>query len=150
MIVGTPSVFAIESSISRAYERLSLRALGFFIIHIGGRSYGRRTPDSTMLACSYDEVERRITRRGRHSVPFGAETDGAKIANAFRAVLYSDSPQGNYFGLPFLTFRDMLQSSHIVWAPDGDEAFDDGSYILQFDIDDNVRLIAFKSGQDYL
>ena len=28
--------------------------------------------------------------------------------------------------------------------PDGDEAFDDGSYVLQFDLGDRVRLIAFK------
>ncbi|HEV3416160.1 MAG TPA: hypothetical protein VG056_05085, partial [Pirellulales bacterium] len=37
-------------------------------------------------------------------------------------------------------------SNRIVWAPDGDEAFDDGSYVLQFDVRDDVRLIAFKSG----
>ena len=30
------------------------------------------------------------------------------------------------------------------WAPDGDEAFDDGSYVLQFDVDERVRLLAFK------
>jgi hypothetical protein len=32
-----------------------------------------------------------------------------------------------------------------TWAPDGDEAFDDSSYILQFDIRNQVRLIGFKS-----
>ena len=32
----------------------------------------------------------------------------------------------------------------LVSAPDGDEAFDDGSYVLQFDVGDRVRLIAFK------
>lgn len=36
-----------------------------------------------------------------------------------------------------------------MWAPDGDAAFDDGSYILQFDFEDRVRLIAFKSDQGY-
>jgi hypothetical protein len=29
-------------------------------------------------------------------------------------------------------------------GPDGDEAFDDGSYVLQFDVGDRVRPIAFK------
>jgi hypothetical protein len=33
----------------------------------------------------------------------------------------------------------------LVWAPDGDEAFDDGSYVLQFDVENRVRLIGFKS-----
>lgn len=41
-------------------------------------------------------------------------------------------------------------SNRIMWVPDGDEAFDDGSYILQFDVQDQVRLIAFRSGQDCL
>jgi hypothetical protein len=35
-------------------------------------------------------------------------------------------------------------------APDGDEAFDDGSFVLQFDVGDRVRLIAFKSCHNYL
>jgi immunity protein 42 of polymorphic toxin system len=38
MIVGNPSIFAIESQITKAYESLSMRALGFFVVHIGGRS----------------------------------------------------------------------------------------------------------------
>jgi hypothetical protein len=37
-----------------------------------------------------------------------------------------------------------------MWAPDGDEAFDDGSYVLQFDVEDRVRLIAFRSGEGYV
>ena len=35
-----------------------------------------------------------------------------------------------------------------MWAPDGDEAFDDGSYVLQFDMGETVRLIGFKCGSD--
>ncbi len=31
------------------------------------------------------------------------------------------------------------------FGPDGDTAFDDGSDVLQFDVKDHVRLIAFKS-----
>jgi hypothetical protein len=34
-------------------------------------------------------------------------------------------------------------------APDGDEAFEDGSYVLQFDVKNRVRLIAFKSDHSY-
>jgi hypothetical protein len=40
---------------------------------------------------------------------------------------------------------DIIYSQHLIWAPDGDEAFDDGSFVLQFDIQDCARLIAFKS-----
>jgi hypothetical protein len=41
-------------------------------------------------------------------------------------------------------FTKTLHSNSLVWAPDGDEAFDDSSNVLQFDIADPVRLIAFK------
>ncbi len=149
MIVGDPSVFAIESGMTRAYERLSLLGLGFFAIHIGGRSYGQRAPESTMLACSYGEVEARISSCGNHTVPFAAQPDGGKIADAFRTALYSDTPQESYFSLPVSLFSDMIYAKHIKWAPDGDEAFDDGSYVLHFDVEDRVRLIAFQCGEGY-
>ena len=38
-----------------------------------------------------------------------------------------------------------MYSTHIVWAPDGDEAFDDGSVVLHFDIGEKTRVIAFRS-----
>ena len=44
-------------------------------------------------------------------------------------------------------FHEATYAADLVWAPDGDEAFDDGSHILQFDIGDQVRLVAFK--RDY-
>lgn len=43
-------------------------------------------------------------------------------------------------------FSHWLENGKLVWAPDGDEAFDDGSFVLQFDVDDRVRLIGFRSG----
>jgi hypothetical protein len=40
-------------------------------------------------------------------------------------------------------FITSLYSNGLVWAPDGDEGFDDGGCVLQFDVGDKVRLIAF-------
>jgi hypothetical protein len=145
LIIGNTSVLAIESTITRAYERLSFRALGFFVIYVGGRCYGRRSPDSTMLACSYDEAKRRIAGRGCHIAPFANEPDAGSIADAFRNAIYAEEQEEAYFGIPLSDFGDMIHSKRIVWAADGDEAFDDGSYVLQFDVGDRVRLIAFKS-----
>lgn len=145
MTSGDPSVFAIESSITRAYERLSFRGLGFFVIHVSGRCYGRRAADSTLLACSYDAVERRIALRGSHITSFANEPDPVKIAGAFRNAIYAEEQQETYFGIPLTEFTETIHSNRIVWAPDGDEAFDDGSYVLQFDVGERVRLIAFKS-----
>ena len=150
MIVGNPSIFAIESTIGRAYENPGLRALGFFAIHVCGNCYGVRSPDTTFLACSYDEVQRRIGKRGSHTAPFASEPDAGEIAHAFRSAVYGEEQWKSYFGIPCSEFDKVVEVNRIMWAPDGDEAFDDGSYILQFDVDDHVRLIAFKSGQDCL
>jgi hypothetical protein len=150
LIVGNPAIFAIESSISQAYERLSFRALGFFVIYVGGRCYGRRSPDATMLACSYDDIERRMAKCGSHATPFATEADAGKIADAVRSALYAEKQQKSYFDIPLAEFSDMIWSKRIMWAPDGDEAFDDSSYVLQFDVGDRVRLIAFKSRQGCL
>lgn len=146
VLVGDISVFAIESSITRTYERLAARALGFFVIYVGGRCYGVRSPEATLLACSLDAVQRRILRRGTHCVPFGSEVGAAKIVDAFHATTYDGNRQGeHFFGMSSDKFRDVVITSEIVWAPDGDAAFDDGSHVLQFDHDNRVRLIAFRN-----
>ncbi len=102
-----------------------------------------------MLACSVDEVKKRIAGRGRHVAPFASERDAGKIADTFRKALYGEDEdrEGPYLGIPFAEFNGYFdrESADLMWAPDGDEAFDDGSYVLQFDVPDRVRVIAFKS-----
>ena len=67
------------------------------------------------------------------------------IAEAYiRAVYLGIDANETFFGLSEAQFTQALHSNSIVWAPDGDEAFDDGSYVLQFDIDNQVRVIAFQ------
>jgi Immunity protein 42 len=150
MIVGDPSSFAIESEISRAYLRASLRGLGFFVIHLGSAMYGVRALDATMLACSFDEVEKRLVERGRHIAPFSSEPDAGKLADAICQSIYAaEGHGGERFGLPSQEFRNLLSSNDIVWAPDGDEAFDDGSCVVQFDEGDRVRLVGFRYDDAY-
>ena len=48
-----------------------------------------------------------------------------------------------FFGIRQTEVQRLIYANHLKWAPDGDEAFDDGSNILQFDVGDRVRLIAF-------
>jgi hypothetical protein len=149
MIVGDTSVFAIESGISQAYERPSLRALGFFVIHIAGHCYGEHSPEATMLANSFDEVNKRLSNRGQHTA-FFADDNAGKIADSISRALYADEQEGEqFFGISQPTFRHMIYSHDLLWAPDGDAAFEDGSCVLQFDIEDRVRLIAFKKGENY-
>src|ERR1043165_6343307 len=150
MLIGDPNRFAIESEMSRAYERPSLLGLGFFLIHLGGMPYGVRSVDATMLACSFGEVKMRLQRRGRHNVFFSSEPNAERVANAIANNLYgSDDMISDSFGLPPPEFEKLAQATNILWAPDGDEAFDDGSLVLQFDIGDHVRLIGFRFNKDF-
>jgi hypothetical protein len=147
IVIGDPRSFAVEFAIREAYQRLSLRALGYFVIHIRGHVYGVKDADATMLANSLDEVEHRIKKRGSHTAAFEAG-DAEEIASAYLVSEYEEGVLGEKFlELSKEQFREATYAADLVWVPDGDEAFDDGSHILQFDIGDQVRLVAFK--RDY-
>jgi len=145
MLVGLPSTFAIESEITCAYARLSFRALGFFVIHVAGHSFGVRAPDASMLACSFDEVGRRLNHRGEHTATF-SNLEGFALAKSVGEALYDfETPAITASGFSSEEFSHVVHSNHLLWAPDGDEAFYDSSFILHFDIRDEVRLVGFKS-----
>ena len=145
MIVGNRTIFAIESKVTKAYERLSFRGLGFFVIYVNSRCYGVPETDASLLACSFDEVEKRLQRRGEHAAAVLDQVEASDIASAFLETFYGAAPRTTSWGIPPKGFAEMIRGSHVQWAPDGDEAFDDGSYVLQFDVADRVRIIAFKS-----
>lgn len=145
MLKGNPATLAIESQITRAYADPGQRALGCFLIHILGRSFGVRAPDATLLACSFDEVTGRLRRRGSHRVAF-SEQPSLDLVNAFIAVTYTEEgDEGTVLGMSSTQFRDAVADAGVVWAPDGDAAFDDGGHVLQFDVANGVRLIAFRT-----
>jgi hypothetical protein len=122
---------------------ISQRALGFFVIHLGGRIFGVKEPDASMLACSFGEVDDRVRRRGTHAVSFLDAIDAAQVAEAYLDAIYRDTPRTDFFGRSREEFSEAVFSNAVNWAPDGDEAFDDGSHVLQFDVGSRVRLVAF-------
>jgi hypothetical protein len=67
------------------------------------------------------------------------------IAKAFNESIFLMNRE-SYFGLSPEAFQRAIYSGGIWWSA-GDEEFDDGSYVLQFDIGDTVRLIAFKAAE---
>ncbi len=75
--------------------------------------------------------------------PILADVPAAEIAAAYLDAVYRDNARADYFGLSQHQFVDALQSSGSIWAPDGDEAFDDGSHVLQFVVGSYVRIVAF-------
>lgn len=146
MLFGDPSEFALEHSITQVYRPESQFALGYFLIMVQGTEFGVRAPDATLMACSYDEVCRRLASRGLHLWPELTEEPAESIALSFaRTCRDPDFGEKLQFrGESLAEFCSKLFACKIVWAPDGDEAFDDGSYVFHFDLPDAVRLIAFK------
>jgi hypothetical protein len=148
MIVGNPSVFAIESEITEAYEELGLRGLGDFFVHVLGHRYGLEA-DFTMFVSPFEAIEKRIAKRGHHVAPFAALPEAGEIANAFIRAIYTETEEGELFlGLPLPQFEPY--ANLMSWSEDCGAAFDDGSYVLHLDVEDRARLIAFWRGDDGL
>jgi len=99
-----------------------------------------RAPDASLLACSYDEVVNRRDRRGAHAVPIVSAVTAAAISQA-----YLNGTMAGRVGELETAIDLAATDQHVHWVPDGDAAFDDGSYVLQFDVVDQVRLIAFRN-----
>lgn len=147
MIVGTPEVFALESVMTQANPRPSLRGLGYFRIHVSGKAFGRCEPDATMLANSYDAVLERLARRGAHTLPLFEEQDADAIADAVNTAIFGNVPATwSSVGARRDELASAIHASRIVWAPDGDAAFDDGSRVLQLDLTNKSRVIGFCVG----
>jgi len=145
LLIGNKSLIAIESGITHAYESNHFKALGFFVIHIAGFCYGIDEPEAAMIGYALGEVKNRSVRRGTHTAPFSSETNAGEIADAIRHAIYApDQEHKHFFGIPQPEFCKLIYGNNLMWDP-GDETFDDSSYVLQFDVGDRVRLIAFKA-----
>lgn len=149
VIVGNPSTIAIESGLTHCYADRSQLGLGYFLIHLGGKTYGVRSAEATLLACSFDSVVERLARRGSHVASFGTTEAAEEIAGAYlRATFEETESNERFFGMSADALTDLMAEHEIVWAPDGDQAFDDGSHVLHFDQGSQVRLIGFKNRDD--
>src|SRR5262249_23603083 len=81
----------------------------------------------------------------KHVASFSREADAGLIADAMvQSVYASDESEEQLLGLSRGELRGLLYSNNIIWAPDGDQAFDDGSCVVQFDNPGSVRIIGFK------
>jgi len=148
MLIGNPAIFAIESFINKVYPGRGCVALGYFVIHIASHVYGVRSPEASMLGCSLDAVQRRIEQRGCHLLPSASNFEASVIAESAHNAIYSDYPRDRLLDMAREDFTESLYKREIVWAPDGDEAFDDSSHIIQIDEGDRARIIAFVNDEN--
>jgi hypothetical protein len=139
--------FSIESLISLADSNPGMRGLGYFVINILGQSYGIKEEDAAALACSYDAVLRRIHDRGKHTLPKGIGALSAfDLASMVEGVIYIGKYKiPEHIKISEVDFSDLIYKNDLCWAPDGDEAFDDHSRIIQLDIGSQIRLIGYKT-----
>ncbi len=151
MIIGNPNAFAIESSITQAYARPGWLGLGFFVLHIGGRQYGVREPDATMLGVPFDTVEERLVNHGTHRATFASFPDGAALFDTLSASLYADledetaTAARSCCGMSPARLSELICETRLRW-PDPDEAFDDGTSLFHFDVGSRVRLLVTNGG----
>lgn len=147
MISGNKKVFAIKWDITEAYENQNQNqmALGYFVLYLSGKKFGVDEPDATMLACSFNEVKQRIARRGHHDADFALDVESTQIAESVYESFYNSiNANDSYFGHPVSDFVNNVSDKRLLWVPDGDAAFDDGSYVIHIDCGNLVRLIAFR------
>lgn len=147
MFVGQESRFGLSSTISKAYNRKSLLALGYFIISLGNQKYGVEKSDATMLACAVDDVRSRLANRGRHISKL-SELNCADIADTLYKAEYVETGSVDIMAPYAPETLKTLHTKGVIWSP-GDEEFDDGSHIYHFDIGSQVRLIGFKTKSDF-
>ena len=148
MIFGNPQSFAIDTEIC---EEWGESGIGWFNLLIRGQRYGVHGRDATALGCSFDALNNRLSKRGSHRFEF-ADLEAALIADSFGLSIYAPDEDPRYgLTVPKERFATAAYDAKIMWAPDGDEAFDDDSFVLQFDVGDRVRLIGFRNNPgDYV
>ncbi|MBB3743092.1 hypothetical protein FHX10_002585 [Rhizobium sp. BK591] len=142
MIFGNKEHFAIESGVSKFLKSKNQMAIGFFNIYINSFQYGVRKEDASILGSSYYEVKNRIKDTGKHG--FSKLLSAAEIIHIFQYESYGIGSRVD----DLIAHQDgkLLQEiidNKIVWAPDGDAAFDDGGHVFQIDEGKMVRIIGF-------
>jgi hypothetical protein len=137
--------FYLESFVDSYLPDIGQMAIGYFSISIDGRAYGVKRKDASLLACSYDAVVRRLKASDSHRLSFGDKHPAHfYVHELLRAHLGDSSYQRCFTDEEREEFVAKLFSHELWWAPDGDAAFDDGSYVIQMDYPNYVRVIGFK------
>lgn len=90
-----------------------------------GHVYGVKDADAIMLANSPAEIEHLIRKRSSHTAAFEAG-DAEEIVSAYLVPEYEEEVPGEKFvELSRKQFNEAIFAADLLWAPDGDAAFDD-------------------------
>jgi hypothetical protein len=143
ILVGDVNIIAVESYVDQFLPAKGQLGVGYFIIHVAGRVFGVKDRRASVLGNSYYEVCERIGRRGKHDLSFSGQVDAKELSLSVLNILYDRGFKKFPLSTELETEMErVLYTSNIIWAPDGDEAFDDGSHVLQIDEGRHARVIA--------
>ena len=136
MIFGFKESFGIEIELNTFFHD-DFIGEGKFIVFINNISYGIDMPYATTFFCIKDELLKYYSESINADLKL-TKYSGIEIARSYYGQNYSNIPLDAY-DKDLLTLTKNL----LTWSPES--AFDDGSYIIQIDEYDKIRLIGFKS-----
>jgi hypothetical protein len=148
-ITGDVSKFAIESQIVEFWPDRRFMAYGYFTIIVNNKRYGLADQDDVTLSMPMRKMVRCIERRGTHNASFATRGNAIEIADYVNLAEYADNDYVEYMGLSRRQLQSEVASRKLDWLTSESEAFDDGSTMLHFDCGEQVRLVAYKAGEDF-
>lgn len=152
MLFGNKEKFAIEFEVKEIYHDKRFIGDGFFVVYIDGFMYGRKEDDAT----SFGAI--RGTLRESHDSFFHLKNPFFHYKDFETCDKYYDCSYrlvNRYTEDNLKDFRDVYKIGYehngerfiVSWAQ-MEEAFDDGSFVLQLNEGDSVRLLGFKTSDD--
>ena len=145
MIVGDRSRFAVEIELHPDSPKSISTGFGLYRFWIADQPYGRSAPDASCLAASCDALRERLGQRGHHDAT-GMPT-GNPLGILERAYWLIYRVTDVHIASRQASAQEVAQARRLMMAPDGDEAFDDGSFVVQWDDRGVVGLAAGLVGE---
>ncbi|MCA9290144.1 MAG: hypothetical protein KDA25_03385 [Phycisphaerales bacterium] len=135
-LFGDQQRFAVEVRYGSDSARDIGSAFGRFRLWIRGQSFGCPGDSSSCFAPSGESLRQRWRQRGQHHADW---VDRERPLAALREVhelvyLLTDDDLAERGLQP----NRVAEAVNLMMAPDGSEAFDDGSLVIQWDTDDQV------------
>ena len=136
MVLGNTNRFAIEVNVNNLFHDEYIGE-GNFIVHINNFSYGLREEYATVYLCIIDIL------KNFHLEFKNTDLGLEKFSKNEIAMYHYMQKYGEVDSTEYDKFL-LQKTQHLTeWLPES--AFDDGSHVLHFDVDEKVRLIGYKS-----
>lgn len=159
MLFGDKKVFGIEFEVKELYHNKSFIGDGFFVVYIDGFMYGIREDDASSFGAILWTLKESCSSFIHMKNPFNNFED-FEICDKFYDANYRSEnryPEKTkmdydctYLVKPGCDERDgNLANRFLIYWAQMEEAFDDGSFILQINEEKYIRILGFKASANY-